>query len=76
LLERDGLVVTRTAAGTRVAASAAVLAGSVVRRIRDLVAEAEAVGANSDDVIDVLRVVWQAGSNISVQPESERPVQG
>jgi DNA-binding transcriptional regulator YhcF (GntR family) len=62
LLERDGLVVTRTAAGTRVAESAAVLPRSVVRRIRDLVAEAEAAGAEADDVIDVLRVVWQAGS--------------
>ena len=62
MLERDGLVVTRTAAGTRVAQSAAVLPGAVVRRIRDLVAEAESVGAGADDVIDVLRVVWHAGS--------------
>ncbi|TFD88547.1 GntR family transcriptional regulator [Cryobacterium lactosi] len=62
LLERDGLVVTRTAAGTRVAESAAVLPRSVVRRIRDLVAEADVAGAEADDVIDVLRVIWQAGS--------------
>lgn len=62
LLERDGLVVTRTAAGTRVAESAAVLPRSVVRRIRDLVAEADAAGAEADDVIDVLRVIWQAGT--------------
>lgn len=61
LLERDGLVVTRTAAGTRVAESAAVLPLEVVRRIRDLVAEAEAAGANADDVTAVLRVVWAAG---------------
>ncbi len=74
LLERDGLVVTRTAAGTRVAESAAVLPVSVVRRIRDLVGEAEAVGANSNDVIDVLRVVWQAGSNTPAQPEGEHSV--
>ena len=60
LLERDGLVVTRTAAGTRVAESAAVLPRAVVRRIRDLVAEADSVGADADDVIDVLRVIWQA----------------
>ncbi|MGO4102539.1 GntR family transcriptional regulator [Leifsonia sp. YAF41] len=76
LLERDGLVVTRTAAGTRVAASAAVLPGSVVRRIRELVAEAETVGANSDDVIDVLRVIWQAGSHASAPPDAESPVPG
>lgn len=59
LLERDGFVVTRTAAGTRVSAEAAVLPGAVVRRIRELVVEAEAAGANPDDVVDVLRVIWQ-----------------
>ncbi|MBD3943260.1 GntR family transcriptional regulator [Microbacterium sp. NEAU-LLC] len=60
LLEQDGLVVTRTAAGTRVAASAAVLPGPVLRRIRDLVGEAVSVGAEPDDVVDVLRLVWRA----------------
>ncbi|HCS60103.1 MAG TPA: GntR family transcriptional regulator [Microbacterium sp.] len=68
LLERDGLVVTRTAAGTRVAESAAVLPRAVIRHIRDLVAAADATGVNSDDVIDVLRVVWQASSGSSIQP--------
>ncbi|MEP6481872.1 MAG: GntR family transcriptional regulator [Rhodoglobus sp.] len=63
LLERDGLVVTRTAAGTRVADSAAVLPASVVRRIRDLVTEADTIGANPADVIDVFRVIWQARPN-------------
>ncbi|SEN41106.1 GntR family transcriptional regulator [Cryobacterium luteum] len=62
MLERDGLVVTRTAAGTRVAESAAVLPLSVIRRIRDLAAEADATGVNTDDVIDVLRVVWRVES--------------
>jgi GntR family transcriptional regulator len=65
LLEREGLVVTRTAAGTRVADSAAVLPASVVRRIRDLVVEADTVGTNPADVIDVLRVIWQAQANTS-----------
>ncbi|QEO15056.1 GntR family transcriptional regulator [Agromyces intestinalis] len=60
MLERDGLVVTRTAAGTRVAAEAAVLPGAVVRRIRELIAEAEAADANPEDVIDVLRLAWQS----------------
>ncbi|AWB86074.1 GntR family transcriptional regulator [Mycetocola zhujimingii] len=69
LLERDGLVVTRTAAGTRVADAAAVLPGPVVRRIRELVNEAEAVGANADDVIDVLRVIWQTRSNLTTTQE-------
>ncbi|WP_243076054.1 GntR family transcriptional regulator [Microbacterium sp. SS28] len=62
LLEQDGLVVSRTAAGTRVAESAAVLPRSVLRHIRELAAEAAATGADPDDVIDVLRVVWRTGS--------------
>lgn len=60
MLERDGLVVTRTAAGTRVAESAAVLPRAVVRRIRDLVVEAGAAESTADDVIDVLRVIWKS----------------
>ncbi|POH62565.1 GntR family transcriptional regulator [Cryobacterium zongtaii] len=76
LLERDGLVVTRTAAGTRVAESAAVLPGSVVTRIRDLVTEAGSVGADAEDVIDVLRVIWQAASAASPRPEDGRSVTG
>lgn len=62
LLERDGLVVTRTAAGTRVADSAAVLPGAVIRHIRELVAAADEGGAEPEDVIEVLRVVWQAST--------------
>lgn len=59
MLEQDGLVVSRTAAGTRVAESAAVLPLSVIRRIRDLVADAVSTGVEPDDVIDVLRAVWR-----------------
>lgn len=73
LLERDGLVVTRTAAGTRVAESAAVLPRSVIRRIRDLVTEAEKTGVNTDDVIDVLRVVWRTESTTASQSAAETP---
>lgn len=76
LLERDGLVVTRTAAGTRVANSAAVLPRSVVRRIRDLIAEAEAAEADSDDVIDVLRVIWQTGPTTPPSVDGEQPGPG
>ena len=50
--------VTRTAAGTRVAESAAVLPRSVIRRIRDLIADAESTGTAPEDVINVLRVIW------------------
>jgi DNA-binding transcriptional regulator YhcF (GntR family) len=59
MLEQEGLVVSRTAAGTRVAESAAVLPAPVMRRIRELVAEASASGADADDVVNVLRVVWR-----------------
>lgn len=58
LLEQEGLVVSRTAAGTRVAESAALLPAAVMRRIRDLVDEASSTGSSVDDVVNVLRVVW------------------
>lgn len=58
MLEQDGLVVIRTAAGTRVAESAGRLPLSVTRQLRALVAEAESAGATQEDVIDVLRVIW------------------
>lgn len=59
MLEQEGLVVSRTAAGTRVAESAAVLPQPVIRRIRELVAEAASTGADPEDVINVLRIVWR-----------------
>lgn len=71
MLEGEGLVVSRTAAGTRVAESAGVLPGSVIRRIRDLVEEATAVGADPDDVIDVLRTIWQTRANPSATADGE-----
>lgn len=59
MLEQEGLVISRTAAGTRVAESAALLPRSVVNHIRELVTEAAATGSDPDDVIDVLRVIWR-----------------
>ena len=59
LLEQDGLVVTRTGAGTRVSETAGVLPQAVVRRIRDLVADARAAGIDPDDVVAAVRVAWQ-----------------
>ncbi|HEU5222854.1 MAG TPA: GntR family transcriptional regulator [Candidatus Lumbricidophila sp.] len=58
LLEQDGLVTTRTGAGTRVAASAALLPRTIITRIRDLVDDGSTAGANLDDVISVLRAMW------------------
>jgi GntR family transcriptional regulator len=71
MLEGEGLVVSRTAAGTRVAESAGVLPASVIRRIRDLVEEAAAAAADPDDVIDVLRTIWQTRSDPSVTADGE-----
>ena len=71
LLEGEGLVVSRTAAGTRVAESAGVLPGSVIRRMRELVEEAAAVDADLDDVTDVLRVIWQARTDPAPRADAE-----
>ncbi|SDQ89097.1 GntR family transcriptional regulator [Microbacterium sp. cf332] len=60
LLEQEGLVVSRTAAGTRVAESAAVLPHAVLKRIRDLTDEALRTGTAIDDVVSVLRAQWNA----------------
>ena len=60
-LEADGLVVSRTGAGTRVAESAALLPGPVVSRVRELVAFATAQGAREDDVVSAVRRAFQGG---------------
>ncbi len=73
MLEQDGLVVTRTAAGTRVAESAARLPLAVTRQIRELIAEAEAAGASPEDVADVLRVIWRTRAGTSSESTSGNP---
>lgn len=70
LLEQDGIVVTRTAAGTRVSESAAVLPRSVIRHIRDLVDEAVSTGCTSDDVVDVLRLVWRTATGAVAESDA------
>lgn len=75
LLEQEGLVVTRTAAGTRVAASAARLPGEVAVKIRDLVAGARAAGVEPEDVIDVLRVAWQHSAREQTENDTDSPVE-
>ncbi|KJQ55215.1 GntR family transcriptional regulator [Microbacterium sp. SA39] len=70
MLEAEGLVVSRTAAGTRVAESAGVLPGPLIRRVRDVVEEAVSAGAHPDDVVDVLRAIWQARAVADTDPES------
>ncbi|MEE6387370.1 GntR family transcriptional regulator [Microbacterium paraoxydans] len=69
MLEADGLVVSRTAAGTRVADSAAVLPGAVIRRIRELVDAAQDAGLEPGDVTDVIRATWESRRRATVVPE-------
>lgn len=57
-LEEEGLVVTRTAAGTRVAATAGALPAPVVRRVRQLVDDARSARVDLDELVDVLRLTW------------------
>jgi GntR family transcriptional regulator len=58
LLEADGLVVSRTGAGTRVATTAALLPGGVVAAIRDLVELAQREGVKRDDVVSGFLAAW------------------
>lgn len=58
-LEADGLVVTRTGGGTRVAESAALLPGAIVAQVRELARAANELGLRHDDVLSVLRGALQ-----------------
>lgn len=58
MLESDSLVVSRTAAGTRVAESAGLLPASVLTRLRNLAEEAALARVDIEDVVAVLRLVW------------------
>lgn len=64
MLEQEGLVVSRTAAGTRVAESAAVLPRSVIKHVRELTEAATTSGASLDDVMSVLRALWPASGGV------------
>lgn len=57
-LESEGLVVTRTAAGTRVAPGASRASKSVVDLARTLAERAQSEGLSQEDVLGVLRAVW------------------
>jgi len=58
-LEQDGLVVTRTAAGTRVAPGAARAPKAVLERARELVEAGEAAQVPLDDLVAILRTLWR-----------------
>lgn len=57
-LEQEGLVVTRTAAGTRVAPGASRASAAVVEQARALIETAMREGSDRDDVAAVLRALW------------------
>ncbi|HXH34473.1 MAG TPA: GntR family transcriptional regulator [Plantibacter sp.] len=56
-LEQDGLVVTRTAAGTRVAPGASRAPQSVIERARSLVEAGEAAGVDVEDLLAIVRAI-------------------
>lgn len=57
-LEQEGLVVTRTAAGTRVAPGASRAPQPVVEHARALAAAAQEAGVSIDDAVAVVRALW------------------
>lgn len=59
-LEQDGLVVTRTGAGTRVAEGASPLPGLVVSKIRELVQLAQDAGIEPDEMQSAISAIWSA----------------
>ena len=63
-LESEGLVVTRTAAGTRVAPGASPVPQAVIERVRALLEASEEARVPIDDVVAILR---------SLSPPSEGP---
>lgn len=57
-LEMDQLVVTKGAAGTRVASQPSVLPGTVLARARDTVAEANSAGVSQAELLNAIRAIW------------------
>ncbi|MFT4231654.1 MAG: GntR family transcriptional regulator [Leucobacter sp.] len=57
-LEQEGLVVTRTAAGTRVAPGASRAPQAVVEQARALAEAAQRAGVGIDETVAVLRALW------------------
>ncbi|WP_082600401.1 GntR family transcriptional regulator [Agromyces sp. Root81] len=58
-IEHEGLVVTRTAAGTRVAPGASRAPQLVVERARSLAEAADAAGVSLEDTIAIVKSVWR-----------------
>jgi DNA-binding transcriptional regulator YhcF (GntR family) len=57
-LESEGLVITRTAAGTRVAPNASPLPAAVVAQIRALITTATLHELAEDDILPAMHTMW------------------
>lgn len=57
-LESDGLVVSRTGAGTRVSRSAAPVSKEVARAARALTSAARREGLSAEDAVRIVRAMW------------------
>lgn len=57
-LELDHVVVTKGAAGTRVANQSAVLPGAVLKQVRETVAGAKSVGVSQSELLNSVRALW------------------
>ena len=62
MLEQDGLVISRTAAGTRVAPNAAVVPVALLHRLRESIVLAHNAGIPLEDVVSVIRASWPSSS--------------
>ena len=71
-LEQEGLVITRSAAGTRVAPGASRAPQSVVEQARVLADVAEEAGVSFEDAVAVLRAVWPGVESVE-HDERGRP---
>ncbi|MBP1325607.1 DNA-binding transcriptional regulator YhcF (GntR family) [Leucobacter exalbidus] len=67
-LEQEGLVTTRTAAGTRVAPGASRAPKEVVEQARAFIEAAEAAGLSADDAAAVMRALWGHSSSAPPAP--------
>lgn len=73
-LEHDGLVITRTAAGTRVAPGGSRAPQAVIESIRALVEASAKAHVPLEDVIAITRTIWTAsGESKPLEEETKSP---
>lgn len=71
VLEQEGLIVTRTAAGSRVAPGASRAPQVVIELARSLAEASERAKVPLDDAIAILRAIWPADEAVPPQHASE-----